>query len=144
MWECACPSFCNMWLALLDSSPGSCYAIAWDTSCTQDLRHKRNLGYSRVGYVTSLPLSTSSASAHVGLYCLVRLHDLTNSEPKIGGLTMPVTECRYCNNCGGKWIQVTVLRKRTFIFKSCRHCQKGSGRKTGQLTLLDQPVFRQK
>ncbi|MGO9644021.1 MAG: hypothetical protein ACLPY5_04670 [Candidatus Bathyarchaeia archaeon] len=46
-------------------------------------------------------------------------------------------ECRDCNNCGGEWIQVTVLRKRTFIFKPCPHCKKLVEQKTGQLTLVD-------
>jgi hypothetical protein len=32
--------------------------------------------------------------------------------------------CDYCQNCGGKWIQTMVLRKRRFIFKPCSHCRK--------------------
>src|SRR5208337_1355424 len=96
-----------------------------------------NFGYTRVRSVTPFPLSALYTPAPIkALLCSEALR-LDGSEPKIGRLIMSVRECRYCNNCGGKWIRVTVLRKRTFIFKPCPHCQKGAGRKTGQLTLLD-------
>jgi hypothetical protein len=43
--------------------------------------------------------------------------------------------CRYCQSRVGEWIPVTILRRRTFIFKPCSHCRKLGERKAGQQTL---------
>ena len=46
-------------------------------------------------------------------------------------------DCEFCRNCGGQWVPAIILRKRTYIFKPCPHCQRDAARERSQLTLQE-------
>ena len=75
-----------------------------------------------------LPNRTIRKESADGLRHKVRAREQTHRPKSRPTLYQALNlDCDYCNNCGGIWIQVRILRKRQFVFEPCTHCQAQSG-----------------